>query len=75
MRGARATIPPERLAAIRAPALVAVGTKDKVAGSGQRLADLIPGADFLEIPGKEHLPATGDKAFKAGVLAFLKRRP
>jgi len=75
MRGARATIPPERLAAIRAPVLVAVGTKDKVAGSGQRLAELVRGAEFLEIPGKEHLPATGDKAFKAGVLAFLESRP
>jgi pimeloyl-ACP methyl ester carboxylesterase len=75
MRGARATIPAERLAAIGAPILVAVGTKDKVAGSGQRLAALIPGAEFLEIPGKEHLPATGDKAFKAGVLAFLESRP
>jgi pimeloyl-ACP methyl ester carboxylesterase len=75
MRGARATIPAERLATIRAPVLVAVGTRDKVAGSGERLAELIPGAEFLAIPGKEHLPATGDNAFKAGVLAFLKRRP
>jgi pimeloyl-ACP methyl ester carboxylesterase len=75
MRGARESIPAERLAAIGVPVLVAVGTKDKVAGSGERLAELIPGAEFLAIPGKEHLPATGDKAFKAGVLAFLERRP
>ena len=74
MRGSRATIPADRLAAIKAPTLVAVGSKDQVAGSGEALARLIPGAEFLEIPGREHLPATGDRVFKAGALDFLNRR-
>jgi pimeloyl-ACP methyl ester carboxylesterase len=75
MRSARETIAPERLAEIRAPVLVAVGAKDRVAGSGAGLARLIPGAEFLEIPNRDHMLATGDKAYKQGVLDFLKRRP
>jgi pimeloyl-ACP methyl ester carboxylesterase len=75
MRGSRATIPAESLADVRVPTLVAVGSNDKVAGSGRELARLIPGAEFLEIPGREHLPATGDRVFKEGALEFLRRRP
>jgi pimeloyl-ACP methyl ester carboxylesterase len=75
MRGNRVTVSPEQLATIRAPTLVAVGSKDKVAGSGEALARLIPGAEFLEIPGREHLPATGDRVFKEAALEFLGRRP
>lgn len=74
IRGSRETIAPARLASLNAPVLVAVGTRDQVAGSAQGLARLIPGAETLDIPGREHLPATGDKVFKAGVLEFLGRR-
>jgi len=74
LRGSRATLSPEQLAEIDMPALVAIGTRDKVAGSGEKLASLIPNAEFLAIPNKEHLPATGDKVFKAGALEFLERR-
>ncbi len=55
--------------------LVAVGSKDEVAGSAVGLAALIPGAEALDIPGRDHMLATGDKVFKAGVLDFLARRP
>jgi pimeloyl-ACP methyl ester carboxylesterase len=75
MRGSRQTIAPEQLARIHVPVLIAVGTKDKVAGLAQGLARLIPGAEALDIPGREHLPATGDRVFKEGVLAFLAGRP
>jgi hypothetical protein len=44
-----------------------------VAGSGPALARLIQGAEALDIPDREHLPATGDKVFKAGALDFLQR--
>lgn len=74
IRGSRETIAPERLARIRAPTLIAVGTRDAVAGSAQGLARLIPGAEALDIPDREHLPATGDRVYKAGVLEFLARR-
>lgn len=70
----REIIPAGRLAAIRVPVLIAVGTRDTVAGSAEGLARLIPGAQALDIPGRDHMLATGDKVFKAGVLDFLKRQ-
>ena len=44
-------------------------------GSAQALAALIPGARALDIPGRDHMLAVGDKVFKAGVLEFLNQRP
>ncbi len=72
--GQRQTIAPEALATIRAPTLIAVGEKDAVAGSAEGLAKFIPNAEVLIIPKRDHMLATGDKAFKAGVLAFLATR-
>jgi pimeloyl-ACP methyl ester carboxylesterase len=74
MRRPRETLGREQVAAIRAAALVAVGTNDEVAGSAQKLAALIPGARALDIPNRDHMLAVGDKVFKAGVLDFLNQR-
>ncbi len=74
IRGSRQTLAREQVAAIRVPVLVAVGTKDNVAGSAQELAALIPAAKALDIPGRDHMLAVGDKVFKAGVLGFLNQR-
>ena len=73
IRGSRQTLSREQVASIRAPVLVAVGTKDDVAGSGPELAALIPGAKALDIPGRDHMLAVGDKAYKTGVLDFLNQ--
>ena len=59
------------IATLQPPSLVAVGTKDDISGSGEQLSGLIPGSRFLEIPGRDHQLAVGDKVFKAGVLEFL----
>lgn len=75
IRGPREKITPEQLATIAAPTLVAVGSNDVIAGSGAELASLIPGAQFLDIPGRDHMRAVGDAAFKQGVLDFLTQRP
>jgi len=56
------------------PVLVAVGSKDPVAGSPEQLAALIPGARALIIPGRGHMVAGGDRGFKTGVLEFLAQR-
>jgi pimeloyl-ACP methyl ester carboxylesterase len=72
MRGSRQTVPREEVARITAPTLIGVGTKDSVAGSAQELAALMPNAVALDIPGRDHMLAVGDKVFKAGVLAFLE---
>ncbi len=73
--GQRQRLTAAEVATIRAPTLVAVGTKDDVAGSPHRLAALIPGAEVLEIEGRDHMLATGDRRYKAGVLDFLARHP
>jgi pimeloyl-ACP methyl ester carboxylesterase len=57
------------------PTLIAVGSNDVIAGSGAELATLIPGAQFLDIPGRDHMRGVGDATFKQGVLDFLTRRP
>jgi pimeloyl-ACP methyl ester carboxylesterase len=75
LRGSRQALAREELAAIRVPVLVAVGTKDDVAGSGPELAKLIPRGLALDIPGRDHMLAVGDKVYKNGVVEFLKQRP
>jgi pimeloyl-ACP methyl ester carboxylesterase len=75
MRGPREKVTADQLAAITVPALVAVGSKDVIAGPGAELASLIPGAQFLDIPGRDHMKAVGDARFKQGVLDFLTGRP
>lgn len=74
IRGSRQTLGRTEVAAIRAPVLVAVGTKDQVAGSASDLAALIPGARALDIPDRDHMLAVGDKVYKAGVIDFLNQR-
>jgi len=75
MRGSRQVLSREEVAQIRAPALIAVGTTDTVAGSAKELAALMPNARALDIPGRDHNLAVGDRAHKEGVLAFLAERP
>jgi len=55
--------------------LIAVGTKDNIAGSPHELAALVPGARALDIPGRDHMLSVGDRAFKEAVLRFLEERP
>ena len=75
MRGSRQPVPAEALAQVRLPVLIAVGTRDDVAGSVEDLAALIPGCEVLPIPNRDHMLAVGDKVYKQGVLDFLARRP
>lgn len=73
IRGYGRVVEPAEAARIAVPTLVAVGTKDAVAGSAAELAAMIPGAEVLDIPNRDHMRATGDKAFKDGALAFFAR--
>jgi pimeloyl-ACP methyl ester carboxylesterase len=75
IRGSRQILSRQEVGTIRVPVLIAVGTKDFVAGSPQELAALIPGAQALDIPDRDHMLAVGDKAFKQGLLDFLVARP
>src|SRR5208282_3593179 len=71
IRGSRQTLSEAEAARIVCPTLVAVGTRDEVAGDPHRLAAMLPRGQALEIPGRDHNLAVGDKAYKAGALAFL----
>lgn len=75
IRGSRQILTPEQVRATSVPVLIAVGTKDDIAGPAAPLAALIPGAEVLDIAGRDHMLAVGDKVFKSGVVDFLRRRP
>lgn len=66
-------LPPlEKLASLKTPVLIAVGTKDDIAGSPHGLAALMPRAQAFDIKDRDHMMAVGDRTFKARALAFLQ---
>lgn len=71
--GQAKNLTPVQLATIKAPVLIAVGTRDEDVGSPAALASLIPGSEVLDIPNRDHMLATGDKVFKEGAIDFLVR--
>jgi pimeloyl-ACP methyl ester carboxylesterase len=74
LRGSRRLMRREEAAAIKVPVLIAVGTADEIAGSAQALGKIIPDAQVLDIPNRDHMRAVGDKVYKTGVLDFLSLR-
>ncbi len=75
IRGSRQSLSRSEAARIAAPVLIAVGTKDHIAGSAHQLAALIPGSRALDIPGRDHMLSVGDRVYKEAVLRFLDERP
>jgi pimeloyl-ACP methyl ester carboxylesterase len=75
LRGSRQMLSRDEVGQIAVPLLVAVGSTDPIAGSPEGLAALIPGAQALVIPGRDHMLAVGDRTYKNGVLEFLSKRP
>lgn len=57
-------------ARIMQPVLIAVGTRDDIAGDPHALADLLPDARAIDIPNRDHMLAVGDRVFKKAVLEF-----
>ncbi|MEA2891980.1 MAG: hypothetical protein QOI05_2773 [Bradyrhizobium sp.] len=74
LRGSRRLMTAQEAAGIAVPVLIAVGTKDEIAGSADELGKIIPGSQVLNIPNRDHMRAVGDKVYKTGVLEFLSRR-
>jgi pimeloyl-ACP methyl ester carboxylesterase len=74
-RGARRVFEPADLARIETPTLVCVGTRDEVAGDPHPLAPLFRDVQIVDIPGRDHNRAVGDRVFKQAVLEFLAARP
>lgn len=60
--------------AIRVPVLVAVGETDEMAGPAEPLARLLQAGEAFTIPRRDHMRATGDKAFKQAALEYLARQ-
>ena len=60
------------LGSIRVPTLVVAGDRDDVAGDPRPLAEAIPGAKLVLLPGKDHTNAVGARQHREAVLAFLK---
>lgn len=73
MKATRQPISADDLATLRLPVMIAVGERDELAGSAADLAAIIPNAEVLDIPKRDHMLAVGDKVYKAGVLAFLEK--
>ena len=73
IRTSRDLVSVEDAARIDTPTLIAVGTRDDIAGSPQALAALMPNATALDIPNRDHMLAVGDKVFKKAVLEFYAR--
>ncbi|HEY6633886.1 MAG TPA: alpha/beta fold hydrolase [Rhizobiaceae bacterium] len=61
------------VARITQPTLVAVGTKDDIAGSPDELAGMMPNAESFSIEGRDHMLATGDRTFKQRAVEFLRQ--
>lgn len=71
IQASRTLLTEAQMAAIQAPTLIAVGTKDDIAGDAQALADLMPNAEAFEIERRDHMLAVGDASFKKRAVAFL----
>ena len=74
IRSSRDPITVEDVGKLSCPVLVAVGTKDVIAGPAEDLAKLIPGAKALPLVGRDHMKTVGDMSFKRGVVEFLSER-
>ena len=74
IREARSQISAEQIGSISQPVLVAVGTKDDVAGDVNQFASLLPNAEVCDIPNRNHMLAVGDKVYKQAALEFLSRQ-
>ncbi|MCV6546244.1 MAG: alpha/beta hydrolase [Cohaesibacter sp.] len=73
MKSARQKITVEELSQLATPALVAVGTRDVISGKASELADILPHGEAVDIPGRDHMVAVGDKVYKQAVLEFFAR--
>lgn len=70
IKGSRKNLSKHQIQNLHIPTLVAVGTRDTIAGDGEALADMLPQGQFAPIPNREHNPAVGDKTFKSAVDLF-----
>lgn len=68
IRGSRQAVPVADAGRISAPTIIAVGTKDPIAGDPHALAALIPGSVAFDIEGRDHNLAVGDRTHREAVI-------
>ena len=71
----RSPFDPVKLAAVRMPVLIVVGTNDNAIGDPKPLAKMIPGARLVMIEGRDHMTLPADQRFKDVVLEFFAGAP
>lgn len=72
--GSFPNIPAEAFSKVRTPTLVIAGSRDTAAGSPMPLANAIPRAKGVIVPGRTHLSVITDAFFKGAVMGFLGYR-
>ncbi len=75
VRGSHQPMTREQCRQMTMPVLIPAGTKDPLVTGADELASLFPKARVLEIPGRDHNTAVGDRVHKQGVIDFLTERP
>ncbi|MCI0599678.1 MAG: alpha/beta hydrolase [Beijerinckiaceae bacterium] len=71
VRGAREVLSETQIREIDVPVLIAMGTEDHAGGDPHALSALFRRAYTVDIPGRDHNKAVGDKVYKTSVLEFL----
>ena len=68
----RVLVTEAEVARLMQPTLIAVGTRDDIAGDPHELAALMPDARAIDIPNRDHMLAVGDRVFKKAALDFYQ---
>src|SRR5258708_2451499 len=71
----RSPFDPAKLAAVRIPVLIVIGTNDDAIGDPKPLAKMIPGARLVMLEGRDHMTAPADQRFKDVVIEFFGAAP
>lgn len=69
--GSRTKLAPDDLLGLRVPTLVIVGARDELAGQATPLAEAIPGARAVTLPGCDHFATITHGLFKGNAFDFL----
>ncbi|HEY6394031.1 MAG TPA: alpha/beta hydrolase [Candidatus Binataceae bacterium] len=75
MAGQRPSTTTDVFASNKVAVLIVVGTADTLVGTARPLQQMIPGSRLVELEGRDHLNAPGDRKYKEAVLEFFKIAP
>lgn len=73
MRGERHVWTADELARATRPVLVVCGASDQISGAPGPLAAVFTDGHAVEVPGRDHMSAVGDKRTKEAALEFLAK--